>query len=144
MALNKSKSSVTVQQFDLFISYPKKTKWKEIISNVQFELRNRYKINFWLDYEQMSNNTDLLKEAKTGIEISKLFLCFMNRDYLLSYNCKEELKHSIKLNKLIIMILLDNECESALKVLLPNDDEYMKIEAYNDLNLFQICKGELI
>ena len=141
MALNSS-ASVKFNHFDLFISYPKKTKWKEIISNVQYELRNRYKVNFWLDYEQTQNNSDLLKEAKTGIELSKLFLCFMNRDYLLSYNCKEELKHSIKLNKPKIIILLDNECENAMKILLPNENDNIKIEAYNDLNSFQICKGD--
>jgi hypothetical protein len=67
----------------------------------------------------------------------------MNRDYLLSYNCKEELKYSIKLNKPKIIILLDNECENALKIILPNENDNIKIEAYNDLNSFQICKGEV-
>ena len=135
-------ASVTNTQFDLFISYPKETKWKPIISNVLFELRNRYKISFWVDYEQTESNRDLLKDARNGIQISNLFLCFLNRDYFLSFNCKEELKHAIKAYKEKMFILLDSECEKTLKSFIPNEDDYVKVEAYKELNFFQICQGK--
>jgi hypothetical protein len=136
MAFNPTKSD----QFDLFISYPKNSKWKSILSNIQFELRNKHKLNYWIDFEKTETNSNQTKVS--AINKSKIFLCFLSQDYLTSFDCNEELKHAIKLNKEKVIVFLDQECERSLKSLVPNEDEYIKIEAYKDLNLFQICKGD--
>lgn len=126
--------------YDIFISYPKSSKWKLILSNLQSQLRNKLKFNLWIDYEKIEINKDLLPQFRAGIQQSRLFICLLNQDYLTSYNCQDELAYAQKLNKEKIIILLDAESEKHITKALTN---YITVDAYKDLNAFQACTGEI-
>ena len=116
-------------------NYKKRYKINEIpgITNIEINIFNVYtKINSYIDYNNITNNTIILKEKiDLGVEI-----------YIYPYIDEQIIKHIIDYIKLTNNIHILNNCRMSLRTISNNNDI---IEIYNNIiELFDIVNNQYI
>jgi uncharacterized protein YaeQ len=93
----------------LFISYSHAD--EEIVHKVADELlRKNFKI--WIDRDNIQVGRDENKQIKTGVESSKVFICFISENYCKSQACKKELHLALRnKNNIFLIMLVKNATE---------------------------------
>jgi hypothetical protein len=91
-------------EYDAFISY----NWgiKEGVAKLHDKLEE-VGLRVWRDKNLVQGSTSLFEQLGKKIKQSKLFLCFLTKDYLASDNCRKEFNYAVKLKKTIIYLMIE-------------------------------------
>ena len=91
-------------EYDVFISY----NWgiKDGVAKLHERLEGAG-LTVWRDKNLVSGTTSLFEQLGKKIRQSKVFLCFLTKDYLASENCRKEFNYASKLKKKIIYLMIE-------------------------------------
>ena len=93
-----------IEDFDVFISY----NWgiKESVAKFHEKL-NSIGLKVWRDKDLRQSKESLFGQLGKKIKHSRVFLCFLTKDYVSSENCCKEINYAAKLNKTIIYLMIE-------------------------------------
>jgi hypothetical protein len=131
------------KQYDIFVSYNQKSN-KEIVNKVVSKLENEEKFKVWIDHRSMNAGTELYKKMEDGLRQSEIVLCFINKEYCESENCRFELSFTIE-NKIkrIFIILEPNINKQNLHGVGILISGSLRLNAYKAPNLFNPWSEDL-
>jgi hypothetical protein len=91
-------------EYDAFISY----NWgiKEGVAKLHDKLEE-VGLRVWRDKNLIQGSSSLFEQLGKKIKQSRIFLCFLTKDYLASDNCRKEFMFASKLKKTIIYLMIE-------------------------------------
>ena len=91
-------------EYDAFISY----NWgiKDGVAKLHDKLEEAG-LRVWRDKNLVQGSASLFEQLGKKIKQSKIFLCFLTKDYLASDNCRKEFMFASKLKKTIIYLMIE-------------------------------------
>ena len=92
------------EEYDAFISY----NWgiKDGVAKLHDKLEEAG-LRVWRDKNLIQGSSSLFEQLGKKIKQSKIFLCFLTKDYLASDNCRKEIMYASKLKKNIIYLMIE-------------------------------------
>ena len=131
------------KSFDLFISYNQRTS-RELVGKIVNLLLEKEKFKIWIDYGEMRPGDELYKKMEEGLRQSKMVLCFINKEYCKSENCRFELSFTIenKLKRIFVILEPDLNKQNlyGVGVLIAGS---LRFNAYKPPNTFEPWSEDL-
>ena len=92
------------EEYDAFISY----NWgiKDGVAKLHDKLEESG-LRVWRDKNLIQGSSSLFEQLGKKIKQSRIFLCFLTKDYLASDNCRKEFMFASKLKKTIIYLMIE-------------------------------------
>ena len=126
-------------KFDIFLSYQwdKKSTVEKLHENL-----NAKGFTIWRDVEQLKYG-NLFDRLASGIENSKVFVCCITKNYIDSKSCNYEFYYAAKLNKYLLVLMLENLTIQQMKGIGFISNPLLRKNCYEDQTILQNWNGPL-
>lgn len=119
----------------LYLSYHYES--EELVDLFYHKLKNEF--NFKVNYSKKKDESNLNDPTDQSINESKCFLCFLNKSYIETDECKYEIKYAAKQRKKIFVLRIENIKINDLN----NDNELLAISPFATLNFYNRIENQI-
>ena len=122
---------------NIFISYAREN--EDIVREIYSKLIN-LEYSIWIDFINVQIGDNLWTKIEDGLNNSKVILCFISKAYCESDSCEKELSRAVRLKRIIVPVILENDQKGGVAALIANKAQ---LNAYKELEQFRKGSGDL-